>query len=1015
MTSVSKIKKNRNIKHLLSTAALCIALHGPVLAAETTITSQSAPVEATLHTAFDQLIADSKTQMMRDPANALDLATNAENLARTSSEFKNRNTSIATAMWLRGESLMRVGKPEKAQSVIQNALDLIDQDVMATKLGGDLLLAHGRSAGRASDVKTAVKSYFKAHEVFVNTKQPRSEAMALMAIGSVYRDAQAYDQAMEYYQRASEVYTGDANLNLASYNNQANILKETEQFSKARELFQQAFEIAEKMDSTVLKARILTNEAELEVLDGDFAKADTKSTQALALLDGDENTEWKRFVFGTQAHAKLQQNDIVGAAALIKDAFDGMDITDTSMSYEEMHDVAYQVFLKRGEHELALKHHQSFKRLSDNAKKIAASANLALLGAKFHSSERELQIQRLKNEQLAQDMALESADRQMTVQVAIISLGALVLLFLLAAMATLRKHRDRMAKVNEQLTESVDQLNKEIVRRKTVEKDLVEAKDKAEEANRMKSTFLATMSHELRTPMNGILGFSRILQDTKLDDEQRSHIGIIEQSGKALLGLINDILDLSQIEAGKLSLTEDAFNLRATIEDSVKLLEPTAQQKGLNLAVQIDPDLPATVNGDADRIRQIIVNLAGNAVKFTENGSVAVTVNAGENDAINIAVTDTGIGIADAKVGILFDRFAQGDDSTTRKYGGSGLGLAICKELVEAMGGTIGVKTELGEGSEFWINVPLTSVETEDMTVLPRAKRAFDETKRVVIVDDLPASARTIERIVPAMNVEPMVATSGSHAIELLASLRNDGLPVDAVMIMASVKDIAADELIKRLDNNDLLTNAKCIICGDTKTEVEKLAELGFDGRIGTLISEETIFSTLHDALQIKVTIPDAKETPTTTADVLTFGHTVIAGRVLLAEDHIANQEFITAVLSEYDEVEVDVVRDGCEAVEAASNTAYDIILMDVHMPNMNGVEATRRIRRIDGLNAETPVITLTAQDGAGDQQSFLDAGMDQVLTKPLELKPLRATLRASLQRRRPVMVSNEKKQSEVS
>jgi|GEM_PF-3492322 len=1013
--SIARYKKRGTVKHLLSTAALCLALQGSALATEAaTPVAQSVPVETTLQTAYDQLIADSKAQMMRDPVNALEHAASAENLARTSSIFNNRDFAVATAMWLRGEALMRSGKPNEAASVIQNALDIVGDNGLATKLGGDLLLAHGRSASRASDVETAVRSFFKAHEVFVGLNEPRSEAMALMAIGSIYRDAQAYLRALEYYQRASDVFAGDANLNLASFNNQANTLKELEQYTEAREFYTQAYAIAEEMDSDVLKARILTNVAELEVLDSNYAEAEAKSAKALAFLEGDDNTEWKRFVFGTQAHANLKQGNVDVAAALIKDAFDGLDIAETSMSFEEMHDTAYQVHLMRGEYDLALQHHQSFKRLADNAKKAASSANLALMGAKFHSSEQELNIQRLKNEQLAKDIALESANRQMTLQVAVMAAGGLVLLFLMAGIAALRNHRNRIAIINDELSTTNEQLNDEIDRREIVERDLVSAKDQAEEANRMKSTFLATMSHELRTPMNGILGFSKILQDTNLDEEQRTHIDIIEQSGQSLLGLINDILDLSQLEAGKLGLTDSAFNIRSTVEDAVRVLQPTVREKDLNLAVQIDPDLPVMVTGDADRIRQIVVNLAGNAVKFTETGSVTVVVSEGVNSEVNIAVTDTGIGIADDKVGILFDRFAQADDSTTRKFGGSGLGLAICKELVDAMGGEIGVETELGEGSKFWVNVPLAPAEVEEMAVLPRAKRTLAEPKRVVIVDDIAANAQVFDLMLPAMNVEPHQATSGVKAIELFADLKADGAPVDAVVVNANLGGIAANDLIKRLDRNGLIDGVKRILCTSKTLSAGALMELGFDTQIDTPITEDSVFAALRDAIGVaennKNNMTDAPS-----AEVLPFGRSTVAGRVLVVEDNAANQEFITAILSEYEAVDVDLVRNGVEAVDAAAENAYDMILMDVHMPTMNGIEATRRIRRIDGLNAKTPIIALTAKVLPGDRDTFLEAGMDDVLSKPLELKSLRSKVKTTLERKRPVFVEEQDEASVVS
>lgn len=1001
-TAAAKTKKGGTVKHLLSTAALCVALYGaPAASASAPATvTQSAPVEVTLQDAYGKLIADAKAQMMRDPQNALEHAVNAESLVRSATSFADRDTAIATAMWLRGAALVRSGKPEEGASVIQNALDLIGEEGAKTKLGGDLLLAQGRVASRASDVKTAVKSFFKAHDVFVALDEPRSEAIALQSIGSIYRDAQAYPRALEFYARASEVYSGDASLDLSSFNNQANVLKEMGRLDEARKLFGKAFDIADEMESDVLKARILTNMADLEILNANYLKAEDLAAQALDLLEGDEGTEWARFVYGSEAHAKLKQGKVAEAASLIEKAFDGLAVADTSMSYEEMHDVAYQVYLMQGDYAMALEHHQSFKRLSDNAKKVASSANLALMGAKFRSAEQQLNIERLKNEQLNKDVALENANRQMTIQVAIMALGALIILFSFLSLIALRNHRNRIARVNEQLQTTVDQLNKEIERREVVERDLVVAKDKAEEANRMKSTFLATMSHELRTPMNGILGFSRILLDSDLSDEQREHVGIIEQSGDALLGLINDILDLSQMEAGKLKLTEGAFNLRTTVEDAVKLLQPKAQEKGLDLAVQIDPALPAMVNGDADRIRQIVVNLAGNAVKFTENGSVAVMVAAGEGeDAIKLSVIDTGIGIADDKVGILFNRFQQADGSTTRKYGGSGLGLAICKELVEAMNGEIGVNTVLGAGSEFWMSVPLAAAD--DLTVLPRTETTLAEPKRIIVVDNVEVNQKVFAEMLPAMNAQPVIAASGADAIETLATLKASGEPVDAVIVNAKLDDIAADELVKRLDRNALLGDASLILSGAAPMSMADLTDMGFEGQINQLMLQDAVFDAVNATTAGDVEADMEEEAVAHSAEVISFQRPVVSGRVLLVEDNPANQSFITAVMDEFD-VEMDIVRNGVEAVEAAAEKAYDLILMDVHMPNMNGVEATRRIRRIDTPNSETPIVALTAKALPGDREKFLQAGMSDYLSKPLELAPLRSKVKSVLERRKP-------------
>ena len=965
-------------------------------------------VEATLQEAFDKMIADSKSQMMRDPVAALQHAEGAETLARNAAAFDDRDFAIATAMWLKGESLARAGKPDESAVVIKEALDLVGEQGMKTKLGGDLLLAHGRVSSRLSDVKTAFKSFFKAHEVFVNLNEPRSEAMALMAIGSIYRDAEAYDRAIEFYARASEVYAADDVLALSAFNNQGNILRELEKFDEARALYENALAIAKKMESDVLQARILTNIADLEARAGDFARAESVADEAFSFLEGDDSTEWARFVYGAKALARLRQGDAEGAEALVDKAFAELDITDTSMSYEEMHDVAYQVHLMRGNYDKALKHHTSFKRLSDNAKKIASSANLAILGAKFHSAEQQLNIERLKNEQMNKDMLLENARRQMTTQVAVIAVGGLSLIFSVAGVIALRNHRNRVARINTQLQATVDRLNGEIARREIIERDLVEAKEVAEQANRMKSTFLATMSHELRTPMNGILGFSKILLSGDLSAEQRDHLEIIEQSGESLLSLINDILDISQMEAGKLKLTNAPFNVRSTVENAVKLLQAKAQEKNLTLAVHVDPALPTMVEGDTDRIRQIVVNLVGNAVKFTEAGSVAVTVAPDANgEGVKISVADTGIGIPADKVDALFDRFSQVDGSLARKHGGSGLGLAICRELVEQMGGEIGVETKLGEGSEFWMSAPLAAAE--EMAVLPSTSQpVLEQSQTVVVVDDVSVNRRVYGAMLTAMNAAPLIAGNADAAIELLVARKADGDPIDAVIVNGAIEGVSAEDLVARMRRNALVEDVRVILAASKTPQADKLAAMGFDAAIEHPLTDRTLFAGLN-ATAAKAEI---EETPREGA-VIELAQPQLSGRVLVVEDNVSNQQLIAAVLSSFD-IDMDLARNGAEAVAAASENAYDMILMDVNMPTMNGVEATRRIRRIDGVNAETPIIALTAQAAPGDREKVISAGMDDYLSKPLEIAPLRSKVQSILSRRRPVHVADESQSAKV-
>ncbi|MEM8770844.1 MAG: response regulator [Pseudomonadota bacterium] len=993
------------IKRVISATAFCIAagaLISPPLAASETVSGNvefASPAE-TLETAFEKLIASSKQQMMRDPAAALDYATSAQKLVENAMDYPDRRTALATAMWLRGEAFKRSGKPKDGASIIAEALSLLKEDERTSKLGGDLLLAQGRVASRLSDTNTAVQSFFGAHEIFVDLGETRSEAVALQAIGSIYRDAEAYDRAIDYYKRAAEVHPGDARLNLSSFNNQGNTLKELGRYDEARPLFKKALTIAEEMESPLLQARVITNMAETEVLAGNTEAAKLMAKKAHTLLANDTGTEWVRFVYGVEAQAALENGNIPSALDYIGKAFDGLDIETTSLSYEEMHEVAYQAYLLDGNYDQALSHHESFKRLSDDAKKAAASANLALLGAQFHAAEQSLNIERLKNEQMQKDLLLENTQRQLMIQIAVIAFGGIVLLFAFLSMIGLRKHRTRITKANEELNQSIDQLNDEINRRQIVERELIAAKDEAEKANRAKSTFLATMSHELRTPMNAVLGFSRILLGSDLNEEQRQQIGLIKQSGESLLEMINDILDLSQIEAGKLKLNIAPFNLRETVEGVANLLHAQAAEKELNLAVHIDPALPTLVKGDKDRVRQIILNLAGNAIKFTQTGSVAIVAVAGDDeDSVKISVVDTGIGVPEDKLGLLFDRFSQVDGEYNREHEGSGLGLAICKELIEAMDGEIGVESDFGVGSEFWITASLAAAA--DVPVIGGATRnTLSERKRVLVIDDNRVNRRVFNYMLPTMNTDYVEAESGEAGLKALLSMKQTGERVDAVIVSQHLAKMSATDLVERMRRNALCEDARLLLCGPEILSPEALLEGGFDAQIDQPVTADEVFANLRELLTAQQDNNSDDHQNDPKGGVVTFTPRICPGRVLVAEDCASNQQLIAAILKSSN-IEFDLVRNGAEAVDAANQTAYDLILMDIHMPSVDGLEALRQIRRIDSESANTPVIALTALARPGDREEFLAAGMDDYIPKPIDHLELVSKVKAVLDNRR--------------
>lgn len=1001
------LSRGRIMRNVLSIAALSIAAFGvtPIALAQdnvqtqTETTGEAASAESTLQSAFEKLIADSKSQMMRDPAAALKYADSAESLVRGAPQFDDRDQAVATAMWLRGEALVRSGKPEDGASVIADALMIVGDEGMDTKLGGDLLMAQGRVAGRLSDTKTAAKSFFKAHDVFVALELKRNEAMSLQAIGSIYRDAESYDKALDYYERASEVYPGDKSLDLSSFNNQGNTLKELERFDDARAYYAKAVAIAVEMDSPVLQARILTNVADLEVLAGNYAAAETIAAKALGFLEGDTDTEWARFIYGAQAHAKLKTGNVGEAKSLIEKAFLDLDVADTSLSYEEMHDTAYQIYRSHGDTALALDHHESFKRLSDDAKKVASSANLALMAARFQTAEQTLNIERLKDEQLHKDILLESANQRQNMQVAIMAVGGLVVLFFFFNVVSMRRNRARITRINEQLTNTVDQLNEEIARREVVECELVVAKEEAEQASDLKSTFLATMSHELRTPMNGILGFSKLLLSGELAEEQRSQLEIIEQSGESLLVLINDILDLSQMEAGKLSLNNAPFNLSKTVEGAVKLLQAKAQEKSLSLAVHIDPALPTIVNGDSGRVRQILVNLVGNAIKFTETGTVAAFVTPGDNEhGVKISVIDTGVGIPADKVDGLYDRFSQVDSSTSRKFEGTGLGLAICKELVEAMQGNLGLDSVLGEGSEFWVEMPLAAVE--DIAVLPNSGiRRIAEAATVLVVENDRIKRKLFAAMLPTINATPIIVESAAAGLDMLASLKADNKIVDAVIVAGELSDLTAGDFARLARDKGLLGNAKVVLCSAANVDHDVLMAMGFDSRIDQPITVRSLFSGLPLDDRQGQAQREPAETVKAPTDIVALKKRSCFARALVVDDNETNILLVSKILSSFG-VEVETASNGQKAVKAVEENSFDLVFMDINMPVMDGIEATRAIRNFGGEYATLPIIALTALATPGDRERFLEAGMNDYLAKPIDTPALRAMVMSVMDRR---------------